>query len=214
MKQFKFIFITLVFFTFSSSAQTVKEKKEIYQTVIRAFANNNLPLINETLTRIYNYDIDGNFDKWFYQRDNQQSPDTFGFAGRLICVNPIEYDETVIAFLKSQNIKEGDFSYQTDNLKLDSLSNYISNSRIISWKKAPLSNSFFRNIFKKKQVIGLSDVLFNENNNLATVKIQVYAKNKLRSKNPSKIIVLNKDGSDWKIIGSLDEKQPTNSSGI
>ena len=65
-----------------------------------------------------------------------------------------------------------DFSNRTNNLKLDSLNKYILDNRIISWKKAPISNSTFRNIFKKKQTIGLSSILFDRQNNLALVKIQ------------------------------------------
>lgn len=209
MKHSKIIIITLLFFTFSSSAQTVNDKREIYQTVIQTLADNNLPLINETFTRIYNYDIDGNFDKWFYQRQKQKSADTSEIIINTICVIPIEYSQSVKSFLKSKNMEEVDFSNRTNNLKLDSLNKYILDNRIISWKKAPTTNSTFKNIFKKKQAIGLSSILFDEQNNVALVKIQVYSKNKLRSKNPSKIIILNKVRKDWTIIGSLDEKQLT-----
>ena len=54
-------------------------------------ADNQIPIINETFTRIYKYDIDGNYDKWFYQRDSQKSSDTSQLIGRMICVTPIEY---------------------------------------------------------------------------------------------------------------------------
>lgn len=208
MKPVISITLTLLFFTFYGTAQTFKEKKEIYQLVLEKYANSNLPIINETLTRIYNYDIDGNYYKWFYQKDKQKPSDTSEITITTICVVPIEYSQSVISFLHSKNITVDDFT-GNDNLKLDSLSNYISDDRIISWKKAPLRNSFFRNIFKKKRVIGLSSILFDKQNQVALLKIQVYAKNKLRSKNPSKIIILNKVEMDWKVTGSLDEKQPT-----
>jgi hypothetical protein len=171
MKQSKIITIVLLFFTFSISAQTVSEKKEIYQTVIKTFADNNLPLINETFTRIYNYDIDGNLDKWFYQEQEQKSDDSSEIIINTICVIPIEYSQSIESFLKSQNMENIDFSNRINNLKLDSLNKYILDNRIISWKKAPISNSTFRNIFKKKQTIGLSSILFDRQNNLALVKI-------------------------------------------
>ena len=209
MKYITFITLILLSFTFYVSAQTFTDKKEIYHYVLERFADNNLPIINETLTRIYNYNIDGNYDKWFYQGDKQKSSDTSEIIITTICVEPIKYSQSVISFLNSKNITSDDFTNRTDNLKLDSLSKYISDNRIISWKKAPLRNSFFGSIFKKKRVIGLSNVLFDDQNKVALVKTQVYAKNKLRSKNPSEIIILNKIGMDWQIIGSLDEKQPT-----
>ena len=209
MKPAFFITIILLSATFYSSAQTSEQKKEVYQLVLQRFTNNNLPIVNETFTRIYNYDIDGNYDKWFYQRDKQKPSDTSEIIVTTICVEPIKYSESVMSFLNSRNITTDDFAKRTDDFKLDSLSKYISDSRIISWRRAPLRNSFFGNIFKKKRVIGLSNILFDEQNTVALVKTQIYSKNKLRSKNPSEIIILKKIGMDWKVIGSLDEKQPT-----
>lgn len=199
--------ITILFsFPFYSSAQTFVDRKKIYEFVIDNLVPNKIPIINETLTRIYKYDIDGNYDKWLFPIFNQESSDTSNLVGRAVCVIPIEYSQSVISFLASQNIATKDFINQADDIKLDSLKNYISDVRIISWGKAPLANSSLGNIFKKKRAIALSSILFDEQSKIALVKIQIYARNRLRSKNPSKIIILSKVEIDWKVVGSLDEK--------
>ena|SRR6185312_650157 len=206
MKSIIFILVILFSFSFYSSAQIFTDRKKIYELVIETFVSNKIPIINETFTRIYRFDIDGNYDKWFYPIFNQESSDTSILVGRTVCVVPIEYSRSVISFLDSQNIVTAGLANRTDNIQIDSLKNYISDERIISWKKAPLGNSTFGNIFKKRRVVGLSSILFDEQNKIAVVKIQVYARNRLRSKNPSIIIILNKVGMDWKVISSLDEK--------
>jgi len=208
MKSFLLITLILLSATFYSSAQTSDKKKEIYHLVLQNINNNNLPIINETFTRIYNYDIDGNYNKWFYQRDKQKSFDTSEIIITTICVEPIKYSESVISFLSSKNITTDGFGKRTDNFKLDSISKYISDNRFISWKRAPLRNSFLGNIFKKNRVIGLSNIVLDDQNTIALVKTQVYSKNKKRSKNPSEIIILKRIGNDWKVVGSLDEMQP------
>jgi hypothetical protein len=206
-----FFLITLILFSaaFYSSAQTSDEKKEIYHLVLENLNNGDVPIINETFTRIYNYDIDGDYDKWFYQRDKQKSFDTSEIVITTICVEPIRYSESVISFLSSKNITTDGFGKRTDNFKLDSINKYISDNRFISWKRSPLRNSFLGNIFKNHRVIGLSSIVFDDQNTIALVKTQVYSKNKKRSKNPSEIIILNKIGNDWKVIGSLNEMQRT-----
>lgn len=201
--------VILLFFTFYSSAQTLTDKKKIYKAIIETFADNQLPIINETFTRIYKGDIDGDYNKWFYQRDSQKFSDTSQLIGSTICVNPIEYSQTVLTFLQAKNIATKGLINRADNTKLDSLNNYISTDRIVSWEKAPLANSKFGNIFKKKRAIGISSILFDEQNKIALVKVQLYSKNKLRSKNPSKIVILQKAKLDWTIIGSLAEKVQT-----
>lgn len=204
MKSFLLTTLIMISVTFNSSAQTSEEKKEIYHLILEDLNNGNLPIINETFTRIYHYDIDGNYNKWFYQRDKQRSVDTSEIIITTICVEPIRYSESVISFLSSKNITT-DFGKRTDNFKLDSISKYISDNRFMSWKRAPLRNSFLGNIFKKNRVIGLSTIVFDDQNTIALVKTQVYSINKKRSKNPSEIIILKKIGNDWKVIGSLNE---------
>lgn len=201
-------FITLILLSapFHSPAQAFEEKKDIYNLVLQRSTNNKLPIINETFTRIYNYDIDGNYDKWFYQRDKQKPSDTSENTMTAICAEPIRYSESVISFLNSRNITAENFPKGTDNFKLDSLSKYISDNRIISWRKAPLGNSFLGNIFKKKRVIGFSNILFDQQNSIALVKIQFYSRSRQQRKNPSEIIILKKIEMDWKVIGSLKEK--------
>src|SRR5574337_790284 len=134
MKPAFFITLILLSAAFYCTAQTSEEKKEIYHLVLQRFTNNNLPIVNETFTRIYNYDIDGNYDKWFYQKDKQKSSDTSEIIMNLICIEPIKYSESVISFLNSKNITANGFAKRTDNFNLDSLSKYISDNRIISWR--------------------------------------------------------------------------------
>ena len=135
-----------------------------------------------------------------------KSSNTSPFTGRTICVTPVEYSQPVLTFLQAKNIAAKGLIDRVDDTKLDSLDNYISTDRIVSWKKVPLAHSKFRNIFKKKQAIGLSSILFDDIHKIALVKMQVYSKNNLRSKNPSEIVVLYKGESGWTIIGSLKEK--------
>lgn len=209
MKHCKYILVILFFISSSISAQTDKDRKEIYQVVIKNFADNQFPIVNETIERIENYDIDGNMENWLKQFGVLNTSDTFSLVSNFPCVNPIEYSESVIDFLKRKNIEEIDFSDQTINIKLDSLSNYILDKRFISWKKAPIANSAIRNIFKKNNAISLSRILFEKQNNIALVKVWIYSKNK-QSKNPSKIIILKKVELDWNVIGSLKQKMATN----
>ena len=136
MKSFLLITLIILSVIFNSSAQTSEEKKEIYHLVLENLNNGNVPIINETFTRIYNYDIDGDYDKWFYQRDKQKSFDTSEVVITTICVEPIRYSESVISFLSSKNITTDGFGKRTDNFKLDSISKYISDNRFMSWKRA------------------------------------------------------------------------------
>jgi hypothetical protein len=207
MKILKLISVFLLFFSLKSFAQTTLDKTKIYQIVIETFAENDQPIINETFTRIDKYDIDGNYDKWFYHKNISNSLDTTEIVFTTICVNPIPYSQPVITFLHSKNIDSADFVHLADRFKLDSLNKYISDKRLISWKKAPLSNSALGNVFKKRKATGLSNILFDQQNNIALIKLRVYSKNKSQNKNLSKIIILKKVGTDWETIGSLDEKK-------
>ena len=152
MKHCKYILVILFFISSSISAQTDKDRKEIYQVVIKNFADNKFPIVNETIPRIENYDIDGNMENWLKQFGVLNTFDTFRLVelvGKFPCVNPIEYSESVTGFLKRQNIEEIDFSDQTIYRKVDSLSNYILDKSFISWKKAPIANSAIKNIFNR-----------------------------------------------------------------
>jgi hypothetical protein len=209
MKTLKLIITVLALLTLECSAQTSSDKAKIYRAVIEKFPNKNLPVINETISRIYKYDIDGDYSKWFYNRVHQTSLDTSKRVVTVICANPIMYSQTILEYLRSRHIM-ADPSYllsQANVAKLDSVRNYSTNDRLISWEKAPLANSFLGNLFKKGKVIGLSNILFDQQNNIALVKLQVFAKNKAHTENPSWIFVLTKIGTEWEVIGSLDEKQ-------
>ena len=212
MKHCKYIIVILFLISGSISAQTDKDRNEIYQVVIRNFADNQFPIVNETIEHIENYDIDGNMENWrkqFCVQNISDSSRLVELVDNLICVNPIEYSESVLNFLKRKNIQEIDFSSQMNNRKVDSLSNYFVDKRLISWKKAPISNTTIKNIFKKNNAISLSRILFEKQNNIALVKVWMYSKNK-QSKDPSKIIILQRMGMGWNVIGSLKQKMATN----
>ncbi|HTM91740.1 MAG TPA: hypothetical protein VL095_04945, partial [Flavisolibacter sp.] len=90
--------------------------------------------------------------------------------------------------------------------ELDSINKYKIPVNLISFTKAPLRYSFFGNLFKKKTVAGLSPILFDDENQIALVKLQVYSKKKQVAANPSKIIVLQKQADEWKILGIIPNK--------
>lgn len=209
IKLLKLVAIFLLFFSLKSQAQVPLDKTKIYKKVIEAFVDKDQPIINETFTKIYKYDIDGNYDKWFYKKNTSNLLDTSEIAITIICVNPIQYSQPVLGFLHSKNIDSDSVGFinEADKFKMDSLNKFIADERLISWKKAPLSNYAFGNLFKKRKVMGLSNILFNQQNNIALIKFQVYSKNKTHNENRSKIVILKKTETDWKIIGSLDEKQ-------
>ena len=209
MKALILITTVLVLFSLKCAAQTSLDKAKIYQTVIEQFSDKSLPVINETISRVYKYDIDGNYSKWFYQRSNQTSLNTSERVWTTICANPTMYTQTVLEFLRSRNIMTDSFNLlsQANEVELDSLRNYSTNDRLISWEKAPLANSFLGNLFKKGKVIGLSNIVFDQQNDIAVVKLQVFAKNKTKAENPSWIFILKKGATEWEVIGSLDEKQ-------
>ena len=209
MKTVKLITTILALLSLECSAQTSSDKAKIYETIIEKFSDKSLPLINETIGRIYKYDIDGDYSKWFYNRSNRTSVDTSEKVLNIICANPIMYSQTVLEFLRSRNIMAdpSNLLNQANEVKLDSLRSYSTNGRLISWKKAPLANSFLGNLFKKGKVMGLSNILFDQQNDIALVKLQVFAKNKTKAENPSWIFILKKGATEWEVIGSLDDKQ-------
>lgn len=206
MRQITFILTCL--FSISLYGQSSLDKTKIYETVLQTLPDKSIPVINETFARIYEYDIDGDFVRWRYQRAKQSPKDSI-MAISLICILPITYSQTAMDYLKSKNIS-ADISSFLDQLKhssADSLNKYIPVKKFISWEKAPLGRTAVGNLFKKKKVIALSNILFDSQNQIALVKVQTYSKNKLRSENPSKIIILSKAAENWVISGTLDEKQ-------
>lgn len=203
-------FITALFLLSNASggAQTALDKANIYEAIIQSFPGKNISILNEMVTRIYSYDIDGDYNKWYYRERTQPSSDTSLFPVSMLCVIPVRYSQTVMSYLQSKNVPADAsvFLSQVQNAEIDSLEKYLPDNRFVSWKKAPLANSAFRNLFKKKRVTGLSSILFDQQNKIALVKIQVYSKKKRQGENLSKIILLRKVGTDWIITGSLDEK--------
>lgn len=179
------------------------ERKKIYQHVIIEFIDKDAFVINETFTPITRYDIDGNYEKWFYQSFPKSM---------VISVVPVKYESTVFDLLQSKGASLDTISIfrQIETFELDSLSKYGVPVKLIPFTEAPIRHSFFGNLFKKKKAVGLSRILFDEKNQIAIVKLQVYSKKKQMTANHSKIIILQKQGDDWKVSGVLQEElQPT-----
>jgi hypothetical protein len=210
MRQITLTIIILVAIESFGHAQITGDKVKIYKLVIESFTDKNLPLINETITTIDKYDIDGDYNKWLYQTRSQMANDTSNGYIQItaICATPVQYTQSVLSYLSSQGISANtaDFFYQADQRKLDSLDKYVSKERVVSWRRAPFRSSLFGNLFKKKRVTGLSTIVFNPSNKIALVKIQVYSKKRTQKENTSKIVILKKTDIDWTILGFLDQK--------
>jgi hypothetical protein len=175
---------------------------KIYQHIILTHVGEENYVINQTFTPVKKYDIDRNYQRWFYQ----------SFQNMLVCVNPIKYESTVLDFLHVKEVQLDTSSVfrQIEVPVLDSLSKYELSVKLISFNKAPLRHSFLGNLFKRKSAVGLSSIYFDDGNHIAFVKLQVYSKNKQAVDNSSKIIVLQKQGVEWKTLGVLQETlQPT-----
>lgn len=209
MRPITLLIVSLLVIGISCPAQTAPDKADIYKTVVQSLSDKNIPLLNETITRIYSYDIDGDYAKWYFRRNNPVPPDSSVVLVQMICVIPIRYSQPLTGYFISKNISADipGFLYQANHPTPDRLAKYIPGKKLVSWKRAPLTNSALINFFKKKKVIGLSSILFDQENKIALVKVQVYSRKRLHSENSSKIVILNKVGTDWIITGSLDENE-------
>lgn len=175
------------------------ERRAIYRLVIRELVDQEAPLVNETIARIYKYDIDGAYDKWFYHRFPE---------GVLVCALPIRYESTVIDFLNSKGIAldSGSVYGQIDSVQTGCLSHSIHSGQLITYTRAPLRHSVPGNLFKKRKATGLSPILFDHPNGVAFLKLQVFAKKRQARYQLSRIVVLQKRRGVWNIAGVLDEK--------
>jgi len=199
MKSF-YVIALLVSFAAGGQENQIDERARIYQHILLTHIDRKVDVINETITPVNKYDIDGDYQRWFYR------------SGRMVSVVPVQYESTVHDFLQSKHIQLDTNSIfrQIDTAKLDSLSKYATTVNIISFNKAPLRHSFFGNLFKRKSAVGLSQIYFDEASRIAFVKLQVFSKKRQCISNPSKIIILQKQDEEWKIIGVLQETlQPT-----
>ena len=198
MKEVVFI---LLLASLSAAGQDSRKEdgKKIYHHIIHKHLDRKTSIINEIFTPLKKYDVDGNYERWFYQ----------SFKGVIICVIPIQYEKTVIEFLESRNVNldTGSIFRQIETAKVDSLSKYNLDANLIPSSRAPLGgHSLFGNLFKKKKAVGLSPVYFDERNNLALVKIQIYSRTKQSAANPSQIIILQKQDGEWKTMVVIPEK--------
>jgi hypothetical protein len=178
---------------------TTSEHRAIYGVVIRELVDQKAPLVKETIARIYKYDIDGAYDKWFYHRSSE---------GVLVCALPVRYESTVINFLNSKGmvLDTGSVYRQIDSAQTGCLGHSIYSAQLISYTRAPLRHSVPGILFKKRKATGLSPVLFDHQNSTAFLKLQVFAKKRQARYSPSRIVVLQKRGGVWTIAGVLGEK--------
>ncbi|MFD2513346.1 hypothetical protein ACFSRY_05665 [Pontibacter locisalis] len=190
--------LLLLLISLSGFGQTNErnERKEIYEQILRNLIEPDKHIINETIAHFKNYDVDGDFQKWFYD----QFPPTM-----TIGVEPVKYEKTVKDYLISN---KSDFDvenliYQIENGKLDYLENYLGTDNLISYKKAPLRNSWLGNIFKKKEAYGFSNIILGSD--FAVVKINLFSRARKNHIN-SRIVILEKINNNWKIAKVLYEK--------
>jgi hypothetical protein len=198
----KVLCVIALFISFAAGGQEnqIDEREKIYQHILRTHIDKKDDVLDEIFTPVNKYDIDGNYQRWFYR------------SGMMVSVVPIQYESTVYDFLQSKNINLDTLTIfrQIDTAKLDSLSKYTTIVNIISINKAPLRHSFLGNLFKKKSAVGLSQIYFDKGSRIAFVKLQVYSKKKQSIYNPSKIIILQRQDEEWKTIGVLQKTlQPT-----
>jgi hypothetical protein len=191
--------LLLLYLSADGQAPGEADRSKIYRVVTTKLTDGTTPLINEIFTRIEKYDVDDNEKRWFY------GP----FPGRpVICLVPVRYEPTLIAFLQTRGIQLDTAAVfaQLDHVGTDSLSRYVQTGTLIPFTRAPLKPSVFGNLFKKTKAIGFSAIVFDDANRIAFLKLQVYARKKQSRYNPSSIIVLQKGGDEWVIIGTLKEK--------
>lgn len=191
----------ILLLSLSAAGQTDRaaDCRDIYQLVIRELVDKEAPLINELFAGVTRYDIDGDYDSWLSDKFPK---------GMIICVVPIRYESTVVAFLKARGIELDTASVyrQMDSFKPDSLSNYVRTAGLIPCTRAPLHHLAMGNLFKKRKATGLSTLLFDPQSGTAFLKLQVFAKKKQSRYKPSRIVVLQKRGGEWAIAGVLEEK--------
>jgi hypothetical protein len=199
----KSLFVITLFVSLHVAGQQIRtdERAKIYQHIILTHIGKENYVINETFTPVNKYDIDGNYQRWFSQPFDQS---------KLVCVNPIKYESTVLDFLRFKEVQldTGSIFRQIETSVLDSLSKYGMPVKLIPVSKAPLRHSFLTGLFKKKSAVALSPIYFDKGNQIAFVKLQVYSKDKQSVNHPSKIILLQKKGEEWKTLGVLQETQP------
>lgn len=198
----KLLLTLILLLSLSSAGQTntAADRRDIYQLVIRELVDRKVSLVNELFAGVYQYDIDGDYDRLHSDR----------FAkGTIICVAPVRYESSVTAFLKASGIELDTASVyrQMDSFQLDSLSKYVRSVGLISYTRAPLHRSTIGNLLKKRKATGLSTILFDSLNGIAFLKLQVFAKKKQSRYNPSRILVLQKKENEWTIAGVLEEKR-------
>lgn len=199
------LYAIIALFTLSLSAhsQPPTEKDNIYGEVIENAVPNGNPIVNRTVGVISASDIDGDLSKW-YQAMTGNPDDTAAVVMRVICVTPVMYAPTVDEFLASRNL--GPFKADsTRSTEFFILTSSVEPARLVSLRRAPLSPFFMGNIFKKSRAVALSNILFNADRNLAQIKISTLVKRPQRDRPPSKIVILQKERNNWRILGMVAE---------
>lgn len=198
--------ISLTLLSFNPGySQADKIKSELYQKAVVTYLDDHPFITNETLGKVEKFDIDGNFEKWFYGRFRKvNADDTSRISVRIIDVNPVRYSQTINSFLKSRHIDTINTTKLNISNQPDSLNKYIHYDKLISFKKSPWRYSAVGNIFKKKKAYSLSNILFDEETGIAILKIISISKNKSQQIDDFKIVIFRKENDGWNIIGTLE----------
>lgn len=126
----------------------------------------------------------------------------------IIDVVPITYSQTIFEFLKEKEViaDTNALLEAVSEQKMGTLRNYIGGYDFLPLKKRLLWHTKIGDLFKKKQAISFSAVLFEPDYQLAVVKRFNMAKKTAARYNLSALFILQKGVKDRKIIGMLKQK--------
>ena len=204
------IFITTLslFISLSCTAQTDLDKSKIYNAVLEPITDKTTPILDQTLASINNFDIDNSYNQYNFEKGRYQKEDYKPTKIRFVCVVPLMHYRSlsISGYLQSKNIL-ADISKlfeQVRNIKIDSLSKYVS-SNMLKSKQGIFGRGMGKlNLRYVKPCVMLSAVLFDTVNNIAFIKYEVIPKENVSNNYTDKIIVLNKVGDQWIIKDTLE----------
>jgi hypothetical protein len=206
----KYLFTTILVLLMKNLcfAQTFSDKQTIYNAILDSFTDKKMPTINQTVIGFAPYDLDGDYEKWFYKRERKLGKDSSLIVVHSICANPIKYTQSVTNFISVRGFDADTafFHLQFKKSELDSLSKYISSRELTNCKYRPTPTSYFWNLFyKKRQAVALSKIIFNKTGNIGVIKMQYFSKSDMHKDNPSKILVYSKNAYSWSLLGIIEE---------
>lgn len=210
MKYLSFLIVVLYLIPAVTSGQEKTDKAHIYQITINEMVPERIPIVNRTVGHIIGSDIDGDISKAF-PVIREDPDDSSAVILRLICLEPARFVPTVNEFLASKDIKPFEAD-RAGSEEFSDLAPYAEAGRLIPLKRAPFRHSFIGNIFKKSQSVVISSLLFNDDHSLALVKVSQWAKRPRPHEPLAKIVILEKEGDSWHILGAVHEHRAGNAS--